>query len=118
MATLASASPSPIERGDPDSAFEASTLDTRREGRLDRDRPTRWIGWRLRLLVLAALLGCLSVFSLARWQAGAPALDADWAVDANGRLVLTGSDRPDIDAHRGQALRSLSAADAGNAGVD
>ena len=53
---------------------------------------SRWMGWRLRLLVTAALLGCLGLFGLARWLAEPLHVDAAWRADAKGRpeLVATG----------------------------
>ena len=45
-------------------------------------RAARWIGWRLRLLVALALLGCIGAFLLIRAMADAPPLDAPWRADA------------------------------------
>ena len=36
----------------------------------------RWMGWRLRLLVAAALAGCLCIFGLMRHLADTPTIDA------------------------------------------
>jgi signal transduction histidine kinase len=89
-----------------DSAFGASTL----ERTLDRRLPTRWMGWRLRLLVLAALVGCIGVFSLMRWLAASPFLDASFQASPQGALTLTGSPVPALDALGGHTLVELVAA--------
>jgi signal transduction histidine kinase len=51
----------------------------------------RWMGWRLRGLVLAALLGCLAMFALIRALAQQPVLEQRLAVDDRGVLRLTGA---------------------------
>lgn len=67
-----------------DTRFESSGFDNELHG--DGARP--WVGWRRPALALAALLGCLLVFSLARWLAAAPQIDGAWAAGAGGELVL------------------------------
>ncbi|MBC8055183.1 MAG: histidine kinase [Rhizobiales bacterium] len=64
----------------------------------------RWIGWRLRMLVAFALLGCLAFFVLVRALAMAPHIDATWRVDAQGRIQLAATQEPTLRAHVGQAL--------------
>ena len=54
-----------------------------REGSL-----SRWMGWRMRLLVGAALLGCLGLFFLARWLGDPPHIEATWRANARGQLEL------------------------------
>jgi signal transduction histidine kinase len=66
-----------------DSAFEESTWERRRRR---RSPSARWIGWRLRALVVAALVGCISMFLLLRALAVVPALDARLHVDEAGVL--------------------------------
>ncbi|HWH81009.1 MAG TPA: ATP-binding protein [Burkholderiaceae bacterium] len=68
-----------------------------------------WIGWRLRLLVVAALLGCLGLFALTRAIVLAPHPDAHWRLDAQGRLELTGSADPALRPHVGTVLLGASA---------
>lgn len=51
-------------------------------------RAARWIGWRLRALVTAALLGCLTMFILIRTLSAQPVLTAPPHSNA-GVLVLT-----------------------------
>jgi signal transduction histidine kinase len=50
----------------------------------------RWIGWRLRALVLAALLGCLAMFLLIRALAQQPVLEQRLVMDDHGVLRLSG----------------------------
>jgi signal transduction histidine kinase len=57
----------------------------------NRSPSARWIGWRLRGLVLAALLGCLAMFALIRTLAQQPVLDQPLAVDERGVLRLAGA---------------------------
>jgi signal transduction histidine kinase len=56
----------------------------------NRSPSARWIGWRLRGLVLAALLGCLAMFVLIRALAQQPVLELRLAVDDRGTLRLAG----------------------------
>jgi hypothetical protein len=53
---------------------------------LDDDHPV--FGWRRQLLVLAAVLGCLAVFALARWLAATPHLGGEWFAGDSGSLHL------------------------------
>ena len=69
---------------------------------------SRWMGWRLRLLVLCALLGCLAVFALTRLLASAPHLPASWRATAQGQVELVVSTDPVLSLHRGQALVSMN----------
>ena len=71
---------------------------------------SRWMGWRLRLLVLCALLGCLAVFALTRTLAAAPSLPASWRANAQGQVELVASPDPVLALHRGQTLVSMSGA--------
>lgn len=69
------------------------------------------MGWRLRLLVLAALVGCLGLFALIRLLAATPAIDAHWSADPRGRIVLTASDTARLQAHVGRELTAITASD-------
>ena len=66
-----------------DSLFEASAFE-RSTDTVD----ARAFAWRRQALVLAAALGCLAVFVLARWLAAAPQLGGDWLAGPGGALVL------------------------------
>ncbi|MDP1900513.1 MAG: ATP-binding protein [Rubrivivax sp.] len=93
----------PLEAGSGDSAFEASAF----ERSLGGEGPTPRIGSRRPALVLAALVGCIAVFSFVRWLATTPQLDATWAAGPLGELILVASPDATLDAHRGQGLVAL-----------
>ncbi len=59
---------------------------------LDDDQPA--FGWRRPVLVLAAVLGCLAVFALARWLAATPHLGGEWAAGHGGTLLLHSGHAP------------------------
>ena len=101
---MSAAAPGP-ERGAAasDSLFEASAF----ERSLKSRAPRRWMSWHRRALALAALLGCLGLFSLARWLATTPHIDAEWSAGPAGELLLQGSRVPALAAHTGRALRGL-----------
>ena len=78
--------PTATERPGPSSSFD--------DGRWERSRgrhphSARWIGWRLRGLVVAALIGCLGLFLLIRALAAVAALPLGLQANDRGRLVLT-----------------------------
>ena len=56
---------------------------------LTGDSMSRWMGWRLRLLVIAALIGCLGLFLLAREMAALPRIDAGWRATAQPACANT-----------------------------
>ena len=97
-----------------DSVFGASAF----ERSLDQRLPTRWIGWRLRLLVLVALVGCVATFALMRWLATSPALDAVFQAGPQGQLVLVGSELRALEARVGQQVVAVVAADGTRVPVD
>jgi len=45
-------------------------------------------GWRRQALIVAAVLGCLVVFALARWLAATPQLGGEWLADPGGALAV------------------------------
>ena len=71
----------------------------------------RWSGWRLRILVVVALLGCLGIFALTRTLAVAPRIDAAWHVNADDRIVLAATREPALAPHAGQVLKGMLAGD-------
>jgi signal transduction histidine kinase len=70
-------------------------------------RPARWMGWRLRALVLVALLGSVALISIVRLLANEPMLDAQWRVGSQGRLELTHSPDPALRGFEGRVLQGL-----------
>jgi len=105
-----------------------SSLDSSQESILDSElvartlgdaQPlSRWMGWRLRLLVGAALLGCLAVLMTARWLAKAPQLDAQWRANAMGQIELVQSPDPRLKPFVGRVLVGSLKADGSVALVD
>ncbi len=87
-----------------ESAFDASTF----EQSLQRHDPRHWIGWRLRALVLLALLGCVAAFALMRTLATSHHLDASWQATARGQLTLLASPQDDLAALAGRTLHSIA----------
>lgn len=53
-----------------------------------RFRAARWVGWRLRGLVLAALLGCVALFMLLRALVVQPVLDAELVAGPDRTVLL------------------------------
>ena len=68
----------------------------------------RWQGWRLRILVVLALLGCLMMLSLARETAALPHLDGTWVVTRQGHLELRATHVAGLEPYIGQRLATLS----------
>ena len=101
-------------RSSPSSHIADSNLDS---GLSDQDGPhghqaARWTGWRLRLLVAFALLGCAGIFALVRAMAVAPHIDdASWRVDNQGRIELVTSSDPVLRRHAGQTLKNVVGGD-------
>ncbi len=104
-ATLPHAAAAP-ERASGDSIFEASAF----ERNISGGTPRRWMSWHRRALALAALLGCLGLFTLARWLAATPYIDAQWSAGPGGTLVLQASALPALDAMRGRVLTQVRVA--------
>ncbi len=67
-----------------------------------------WIGWRLRLLVAATLVGCIFIFGLVRFLASTLVLDATWATDARGKVVLIATADPGLAGSVGQSMKEAS----------
>ncbi len=88
-----------------ESGFDASAF----EHSLDRRLPTRWIGWRLRLLVLAALLGCVVVFAVMRHLATSPVIDSAWQLTPQGQPILVASRLSSLQPMVGRVLVSVQA---------
>lgn len=81
-------------------------------------RSSPWLRWRLRLLIAAALLGCVALFLLTRELAAQPDLDAAWRANAQGQLELAASDIPALQPFIGDALLGVIGDDARVAVVD
>ena len=70
---------------------------------------SRWMGWRLRLLVAAALVGCLAVFLLAQGMAEQPHIGAIWRGVGVGQVELVASSNPALKSHIGKVLAGVAA---------
>ncbi|RZT98016.1 sensor histidine kinase [Rivibacter subsaxonicus] len=81
-------------------------------------RHPRWLGWRVRALLGAALLGCLMVVLLARALAAEPWLPGTWRAGTDGRLVLAASADEQLRPFIGQWLQSIGGADGRLTDVD
>ena len=79
------------------------------ERSIQRPAPRPWIGWRLKLLVLAALLGIGAVFAMMRLLAASPHLPSSWQVTAGGQPTLLASPREDLAAMSGRTLALIEA---------
>lgn len=92
-----------------------SSLDLDRSERGERSPQAlaRWMGWRLRLLVGCALLGCLGIAALIQALAAAPHADtgSTWGIDADGHIELTASSDPLLQPHLGKVVIGTVAAD-------
>ncbi|WP_284620074.1 sensor histidine kinase [Aquabacterium humicola] len=78
----------------------------------------RWMGWRLRMLVVLALLGSVGVFALLRVLAGLPYIDAQWrSIGASGIELVSSSD-PALRTKVGQRLVAIERADGRRTEVD
>ncbi len=76
-------------------------------------QPSRWMGWRLRLLVAAALFGCLVLMAQVRWLAAVPSIAATWSAGEHGELVLAATTVPSLQPYIGQHLVSVSGSNGG-----
>src|SRR5262245_56509299 len=70
--------------------------------------PTRWIGWRLRLLVASTLLGCLGIFWVAHGLSVQPHLGATWRTMGNAKVELNIAPEPSLKGTQGKTLASVS----------
>jgi signal transduction histidine kinase len=94
--------------GVPDSVFDSALFDRT----FERDRRlSRWMGWRLRILVVTALAGCVGLFFLARWLGDPPHLDAAWRANSLGQLELAASGDAQLKPHVGRALIGIVGGD-------
>jgi signal transduction histidine kinase len=77
-----------------------------------------WMGWRLRLLVGAALMGCLCIYGLVHHLAQGLSIDAIWTANSRGQVVLGATTDPALRPHLGQALISVEGADGISTAID
>jgi signal transduction histidine kinase len=78
----------------------------------------RWMGSRVRALVLLALLGSLGLFALIRVLALTPRLDVAWRLNGDQGLVLAATREPGLAALVGRRLVAIETADRRRLAVD
>jgi signal transduction histidine kinase len=72
--------------------------------------PSRWMGWRMRILVLVALIGCFALFVTLRWLSASPTIPGLWNASTTGQLLLIGAnDSALLKPRVGQTLQGLKA---------
>ena len=69
-----------------------------------------WSGWRLRLLIVCILVGCLGQFTLIRKMALTPHLVATWQATQLGQIELSGSTDPALWPYIGMVLIGMKSA--------
>jgi signal transduction histidine kinase len=69
--------------------------------------PTKKVGWRLRGLFMAALLGCIGLAALVRVLWVSPWIDAQWSTGPSGQMVLSGTELPALKPLIGRTLQSI-----------
>jgi signal transduction histidine kinase len=106
--------PSGAMHADGSSGFDSTLIDPN----LDEEPLSRWMGWRLRLLVVAALLGCVALLTVARALADAPNLEATWRAGPDSTLELVASTDPHLKEHAGRTVTALLAADGSRVPID
>lgn len=75
------------------------------------DQLPRWMGWRLRLLVLAVLLGCFGLFAQTLWLARQDHLHAHWVVSPQGSIRIGNADSLILRPYEGLTVSSIRGAD-------
>lgn len=106
--------PSGAMHTDGSSGFDSTLIDPN----LDEEPLSRWMGWRLRLLVVAALLGCVALLTVARALADAPHLEAAWRAGPGGTLELVAGTDPRLKEHAGRTVTTLVGSDGSRVQVD
>ena len=72
------------------------------------DKLPRWMGWRLKALVIWVLLGCAILFGLANWLAGQPKLPMTLRGSPDGQVVVHAVDYPTLQALEGKILTGVA----------
>lgn len=71
------------------------------------DLRIRRIGWRRQALLIAAVVGCLTIFLLARALAHNPDVSAQWRASADGYLELADTSMPELKGSLGKELVAI-----------
>ncbi|WP_374590014.1 sensor histidine kinase [Aquabacterium sp.] len=67
----------------------------------------RWIGWRLRLLVVAVLAGCLGLFGQTLWLTRQTHLHAHWVLSHEGRIQVGATDNLALRPFEGRTVEEV-----------
>ena len=70
---------------------------------------TGWMGWRLRVLAITALLGCVGFFVILRGLAQSPHLDANFRLAGSSGIELVASGHVELQAHARRTLKFIDA---------
>jgi signal transduction histidine kinase len=98
-----------------ESAFEATAWD---ELIARTARAPRWVGARLRVLLVLCVLAALALAALVQQLAISPHWHAQWRADPTGRLELVASIDPQLADLAGQPLRGVQLPDGSLAPLD
>ncbi|MEY2838588.1 MAG: hypothetical protein RJB60_887 [Pseudomonadota bacterium] len=88
----------------PTSHSDAGTLEEALRG---AERPPKWIGWRLRALVVIVLLGLLGIGLVAQWLSTQPRLPMALRATPEGLVKLSAASTPALQRLEGQTLEGL-----------
>ncbi len=91
-----------------------STLDSRwvDQALLPRNASmARWLGWRLRMLVMLALLGSVGLFAVLRLLSALPHLDAQWRLTGAGGVELVAAEDARLRSKVGRVLQAIELPD-------
>ncbi len=78
----------------------------------------RRLGWRLRVLAVAALLGCLGLALLVRAVVDMPHVEARWRATPDGAARLASSPLPALVPHAGRTLSAVAGSTSAPAALD
>ena len=98
----------------PTETRQDSTLDSRwvDQALLQRTPPVaRWMGWRLRMLVVLALLGSVGVFVVLRLLSALPYVDAQWRTTGVNGIELVATDDARLRPKVGRVLQAVELPD-------
>lgn len=101
-------SPGPAAASEPltaDSVFDASAFE---QSLVTRDRRPRWAGWRLRVLLLAALAGWGVVFGVMFHVASSPHLETGWTIGTGELPRVAGDGDPAWQALADRRIEAIS----------
>mgnify|MGYP003703394055 CR=1 FL=1 len=87
--------------------YSAGTLPTLDEVLRGKQELPKWMGWRLRLLVVAVLTGCAAVFLVAHWLTSQPRLPLTLKPTADGQVRIQTVDNPALQRLEGHLVEAI-----------